>query len=93
MYKSHTEAYKRFFSSNTLGLNIYLVCDNSFLEMNKRKNILFQENNTNYLYNEWKQTNKKEPNKKERKLLGNQGILLVAIFDYILDKYIIWDYL
>lgn len=35
----------------------------------------------------------KKNNKKERKLLGNQGVLLVAIFDYILDKYIIQDYL
>lgn len=43
------------------------------------------------LRNQNKQT--KKTNKKERKLLGNQGVLLVAIFDYILDKYIIQDYL
>lgn len=39
------------------------------------------------------ETNKQKRTQQKRKLLGNQGILLVAIFDYILDKYIIWDYL
>lgn len=56
----------------------------------KEKLSSFQENNTNYLHDEWKQNKqkKKKPQQK-RQLLGNQGVLLAAIFHSILYKYVL----